>query len=454
MLHLHALPRPFPMTETTYGNPYTRQDRLEFGHLETEDGRMRYTLSRFTERGLPAACALTLRLLLSRPSVLQHWSSILPELRTQTENSKAKVMQTMQKASPVIKMAKRDFISVPVDFDVDEKFPETAICLWKRALAELSRQVVKGKAIQTETFLEIHAFLRDPIGGLARSFKRQAYLFHELLGAVETLQQGTSLSTDELQRVIAQAAQESALLAVPYLNQITYIHFHGLQQLSYVYVPLKDLRRSEFSKPEHVLEVIEEILLSFPDGGLCPIAPIAIATYPDLVNQREPAELTIIVDGNHRVTAVMLLRVLALRHQASRREADAKAALQQYCKEHGLGAKWHIDLQDVLKELFSVSGKSCLKLIYSMQSLVGQFAKVTSIPALVVQEESFHTVCMQRTLSAAHAPKLLQPMHQALYNDESLGFAFPNTGQVHGRTAGFRALPLIPIAGTHYSLNT
>lgn len=107
-----------------------------------------------------------------------------------------------------------------------------------------------------------------------------------------------------------------------------------------------------------------------------------------------------------------------------------------------LGAKWHIDLQDVLEQLFNVGGVSCFELMKNMQHLIFRFADVPSIPALVVQEESFHTVNMQRTSSSAFVPKPLQPMHQAIYNDESLGFAFPN-GQIHGQTAGFRALPLI-----------
>lgn len=228
---------------------------------------------------------------------------------------------------------------MPVDYEVDSRFPEIALCLWKRSLAELSTQVAESRFTQISTFLGIYALLRDPIGGLARSFEKQTYLFHELLRPVETLQEGDLSSTDKLQHVIAQVAQESALLAAPHLSHVTYIHFHGHQQLSYIYVSLEDLTRSKFSKPKHVLRIIEEILLSAPDGGLCPIAPIMIATYPNLVTEGESEELTIIIDGNHRVTAVILLRVLASKPNAVRNEADTNAALQQYCQEHALGSK-------------------------------------------------------------------------------------------------------------------
>lgn len=170
--------------------PPPPQDCLDSGNLETEDGRMSYTLSRFAERGLPATCVLPIRRLLSCPRVLGHWPSILPELRTQIEKSKAKAIQMMQQTPPSHKRIKRDFITVPVDYEVDSRFPEIALCLWKRSLAELSTQVAESRFTQISTFLGIYAFLRDPIGGLARSFEKQTYLFHELLRPVETLQEG------------------------------------------------------------------------------------------------------------------------------------------------------------------------------------------------------------------------------------------------------------------------
>lgn len=449
---LDALPKPFPIAQTTYGNRFTPEDRLEYGNLESEDERMSYTLSRFSERGLPAACALTISDLLSRRSDLQDWPAILPKLKTQMEVSKTNAMQKMQQASCGQKQTKRDFIAVPVDVKTDKRGPKIAQNLWKRALTELSIQLDEGKDAHIPHFIEIHAYLRDPIGGLSRSFEKQACLFRALLHAVDTLQNRIPFLMGERRHAIAQAAQESALLAAPYLNHVVHIHFHGQQKLSYVYVPLENLGRSEFSKPKHVLRIIQEILLSTPEGGLCPIVPVTIATYPNAVTRKASEELTIIIDGNHRVTAVMMLRMLAWKPKAAGREVDAMAALQQYCKKNELGAKWRVDLQEVLEEMFSPGGKLCLDLIHSMRQLVRRFEEVHDIPALVVQEESFHTVSTQRTLSSDEKPKLLHPWHQALFNDDSLGFAFPNAGQVHGRTAGFKALTLIPFTRVHNRL--
>jgi len=186
--------------------------------------------------------------------------------------------------------------------------------------------------------------------------------------------------------------------------------------------------------------MIEEILLSKANGGLYSMAPIAIASYLSLVVARQKL-LIIIIDGNYRAMAVALLWFLANQPASTRRTVDDKA-LHEYCQKHGLGIKWEVDLADALNELHSDRGKSCSDLIDAEKDGMERFARIEHVPALVVQEESFHTICQQRT--SGPKPQLLQPMHQALYNEESLGFAFPNAGQVHGRALSFKAMPLMP----------
>ena len=41
-------------------------------------------------------------------------------------------------------------------------------------------------------------------------------------------------------------------------------------------------------------------------------------------------------------------------------------------------------------------------------------------------------------------------MHKATYNSESLDFAFPNAGEWHGTTVGFKAMPLVPLPHAYY----
>ncbi|KAL6722372.1 hypothetical protein ACLMJK_001479 [Lecanora helva] len=441
---LDALPKPFPTTEAACGDSFTYEDSSVYGNLGSEDQRMSYTLCRFSERGLPATCTRIIKGLLNHSSVLRRWPTISSQLKIQAEASVREVTQYMQIASCSPQRRKGDFIAMPIDVKTDKNCAELALRLWNRALKEISLELVSGTEAHISNFLEIHAYLRDPIGGLSRSFAHQTYQFRALLKAVYTLQHAAPLSMHNLRRVVAQVTRESALLVAPYLNNVVHIHFRGDQQMAYAYVPLQSLARSEFSMPRHVLAIIREILLdSDAEEGLCPVVPIMIATYPNIVTRKAPKELTIIIDGNHRATAVMLLRMFAWKPKALRGEAGAKLVLQHYCEELQLGAKWRVDMEEVLEELFSASGNPCLELMNSMQPLIQRFIEVNDIPALVVQEESFHTVSMQRTSKSDEKPRLLQPFHQALFNDRFLGFAFPNAGQVHGRTAGFKRLPLI-----------
>ena len=338
------------------------------------------------------------------------------------------------------KKSKIDFVTVPVDYDVDEACRGASIQLWRRALEEMASELSESRIDQARKLLEIHAFLRDPIGGLKKPFEKQLSLFYRILDAFGALYEGDMLSLKEWQLVIAQACQESSYLENPYLENVSYVHFHGHQQLPYVYIPLNSLPRSEFSNAHHVLKIVEEILRSTAEGGLCHIAPIAIASYPSLI-KGGGKPLTVIIDGNHRATVVALLQFLASKPVAARK-GTLKIPLAEYCQKHGLGTKWQIDLLDVLDELCSIRGKSCSDLLDAEKDLVGRFASINQIPALVVQEESFHTVCQQRGLGSK--PKILLPMHQTLFNDDSLGFAFPQAGQVHGRALGFRPMPLIP----------
>lgn len=440
-----SLPKTYPTIES-YGDPLTHEDWQEFGDLETEIARMNYTLSRCPERGLPSACTSTIRELLTHSTVLMHWETILPELRLQTESVMQQVLQRMQKGSSYEKKSKEDFITLPVDYGIDGQSSELGLRLWRRSVAEIASDLSKGDVTHTGSFLEIHAFLKDPVCGLFKSSSKKLGMLHYLLDSTKIMLHGTAISLDAWERVIAQASQESAFLTIPFLEEVAHLHFCGLKELPYVYVPLKALHRSEFSNPKHVLEIIQEILLSIPDGGLCTIAPIVMAIYPVRDVHGGSKQSPIIIDGNHRVTAISLLNFLANKPEALPRAADARVALQEYCQEQELSQKWHLDLLDAVQTLFQPGGEPCLELIADKEISVAQFQVLTQIPALIAQEEDFHTVCTQRHTQTADKPRLLLPMHQAIYNSECWDFALPNAGQIHGRPKGFEPMPLIPFA--------
>ena len=162
----------------------------------------------------------------------------------------------------------------------------------------------------------------------------------------------------------------TCFLTTPYLEDTAYMHFCGHQKLTFSNIPLKALSRSEFSEKKHVLRMIQEILQSKADRGLRPIAPITIATYPILSVGAGCEESTIIINGKHRVTATILLHLLATKPKVVTREADAKLVVKMYYDERKLGQKWNLDALDTLQDLFNPCGKPCLKLIEEKKTLI------------------------------------------------------------------------------------
>ncbi|KAL8673109.1 MAG: hypothetical protein Q9168_002464 [Polycauliona sp. 1 TL-2023] len=394
------------------------------------------------------------------------------------------VVHAMQKQQQlkVSPCAKTSLIAIPVDYRTDAALSRYTIQLWETSLAEIVAHVREGHCEHAKAFLQIFAFLKDPLGGL-ESVDDAAVDFFVYMMTVLTnsshQHSGNSLPQASWHAAAAQAAQEALFLASPLLEHINYIHFSGHQQLPYVYVELDELPRSEFSIPEHVLRIVEEILTSDPleNEGAFPIAPISVSSYPALLplhqQQQQDKQTTVIIDGNHRATATMLLRFIAEYPVILTQDDNSNSSnnnnddddddntssptftplLQRFCAAHTLGPKWQIDLADVLRTLHRDAHYTSF--LSRHTSLIQRFLHVRTIPALVVREDHFHTVCQQRSAyygggrrgggggGGVTRPRLLLPIHQAVYNDVGLGFALPQAGQVHGRAVGFRALPLL-----------
>ncbi|KAI8626838.1 hypothetical protein F5Y19DRAFT_478050 [Xylariaceae sp. FL1651] len=437
----------FPLAESMRWEFFSFDDWEEFGDLETEYGRLTYTLTRYPERGAPIACERTLRDLLQRSSVLTEWPRVASELQNHAVAALEGVCQKQQNRVLGRECTtKSDFVTVPVDYEVSKLASKMSLQLWNRSLNEIALELETGCLAHVGQFLQIHAFLKDPIFGF-RTFKKQTVIFNQLFAAFQESVPAGSLKTGALERVAAQAAQESAYLVSPLLEKVSLVHFHAHHQLTYVDVRLDSLARAEWSVPSHVLEIAEEMLLAVAsnEGLACPLVPILVTVRPSF--SKDDQHLTPIVDGNHRATAALMLRFLASQAMSTDRVIMAQQ-LAVYCIDHGLGSKWHIDLMDVLDELFAERNRLFRDKLMSNASLVSKFATVEYIPALLVQEEDFHTICKQRS-KGKPKPVLLHPFHQTLFNDDHLPFALPQkAGQTHGRPEAFRLLPLTPFGTT------
>lgn len=87
MLHIVVLnsenppPRLFLLAEIIRWEFFTLEDWNNFGDLETEHGRLTYTLSTYPERGAPSTSEDTLRSVLNQTSVLAEWPSVISTLK-------------------------------------------------------------------------------------------------------------------------------------------------------------------------------------------------------------------------------------------------------------------------------------------------------------------------------------------------------------------------------------
>ncbi|KAF4201966.1 hypothetical protein CNMCM8927_000880 [Aspergillus lentulus] len=429
-------PRLFPTAENIRDTFFTMQDWLDFGDMETEYARLSYTLSKYTERGVPARCAYTVAELLAAPGILGRWNAVYPDIRSQATEAMMEALHAMTSGLPTPAEGVREqhYISDLVDYGFSDVHQSIQLQLFHRSSQEIAYMISKGNSSLIQEYVQVHAFVRDPVGGLWGDFSRQVAIFQNLLSGFSSRVANISLESEAWTRVVAQLALESSFLAQPYVPNVSYVHFSSHYQLPYVNVKLDELARAELSVPERVMALILEMLLETLGKSRCLMIPIVVTTVPSLADGNR--RLQIIIDGNTRATAVMVLRLLAM-SGAERR--GAFAYLDTYCQERGLGSKWHQDILRVLRELFKKEN-TCIQEIRKNHTAVQQFASVNYIPALLVQESVFQTLCLRR--GSPEKPRLLQPMHQTLHNDDSSGLALPARSQSHGRPTCYTLLPL------------
>jgi hypothetical protein len=116
---------------------------------------------------------------------------------------------------------------VKIGFEANKSASGISLLPWKRSLRDIAKQLAKGCSTRAVEFLQIHAYLKDPIYGLNRSLKMQHFFFTHLLNKFQTKIDADCLSLEDLERVAAQAAQESIYLTCPLLERTTVFHFQA-----------------------------------------------------------------------------------------------------------------------------------------------------------------------------------------------------------------------------------
>lgn len=387
----NAPPRLFPTAEKTRATFFTLEEWIEFGDLESEYGRLSWMLSTFPERGVPVRCADTVIDILSGPCVLSSWRQAFEKLQNESQALLKEVLCSMASKLPPIdsKATKDDFLTIPVDYDFAiGQTRNLFLELLQQSSRRMASLVSKGIYRFAVEYIQTHSFLRDPIGGLKKDFSHQAITFQELLAAFIQKTANVSIDVDRWTLVVMQLAQESSFLADPQIDDVAYIHFSSHQHLPYVYVDLDQLTRAEFSLPEHVMLVMQEMIQEVIDSGECRIIPIIVASVPSLASTKKAQKM--IIDGNTRATATMVFRLLA---STSVDMETVFANLDKYCSAHGLGPKWCLDLRNVVQTLYATENPTLLT-IRENNEVLEKFKSVTRLPGLLTQEPLFHTLCL------------------------------------------------------------
>jgi len=404
----------YPHAERIQEAYFPLDDWLEFGNMELELSRLTYTLTEHGARQLPMFCKETVEQLLEK-SILTHWPSVVGKIKSDARDAYNNLVATTTNSGP---SNVDTFCRFPIPYSTT---PDLALRLWKKATVEFGQQLQNLSFHHVRQFLEIHAFLKDPFTGLFNDFERQGMIFNSLWVEVEKDISG-QLPCYTWQAIVAQLALESSYLAIKKLEKVVYVHFRGHQQLTYVYVKLDKLHRVEFSLPSRVVEVIKEIIQA-TKGGQCLIAPITVS---GITSPRTHETYNVVTDGNNRVVALTTLRFLA-----------SNQSLQAYAEKHNLDRKFQTEIRDVLLELDKMP---CLKRIFGNSEVLATFAKAERVPALVVQEQSFHTAWIEEKDGGRCV--ILQPVQQLVFSERGTNIALPAKHQSHGRPLGFKALPL------------
>jgi hypothetical protein len=412
--------------ETRFSKASERESR----HANLELSRITYMLSCLERRRIPKLMAPVVARLLGTDDVVESWAESVDFLRNQAQVLTRTITFDMEapRTPNAFPVDAKDFIQKVAPYETESQEGNLSLTFWLRALADFTVKSQWSLARVT-SFLQIHSFLKDPVGGLRSDIAIQTDVFALLFSKLKPEFEGVQHSKAVWEEVVAQLALESSFLSQPLVRDATYVHFIGDQQLVYSYVDIDQLARSEFACIDIVIGMIQDIIGS-SSNEKCSIAPIAVAGSYPICSSHDARP--VIIDGNNRTATIGFLRFVSIYGVPGAGKTDE---LREYCRDHGLGPVCFVDFCRVLETLWQ-SHTNIVNLL-KMPEKVAHFRGVRQLPALVTEESSFFT----KTLVDGDE-NILQPVHQSIFATDDLLVALPGKMQCHGRAKGFIAMPI------------
>ncbi|KAF4457895.1 Isopenicillin N epimerase [Fusarium austroafricanum] len=396
-------------------SPLTRENRANL-----EISRVTYMLSSLPRRRIPQLMSSFVSQLLEADDIIESWPKYMDMFRNQAHILSRAILCDMNapRTPASFPTDAGEFVSSVVPYETENDEGNLSLTFWLRTLAEFA---AKGEwsSSRVISFLQIHSFLKDPVGGLRKCFDTQTDHFILMLKGLESDIDVGKTDRDTWAEVAAQLALESSFMSQRLVSKACYIHFTGDQQLVYSYTDISTLARSEFSCPDIVIGMIEEIIKSEDE---CSIAPIAVAHSCPIASSHDVR--AVIVDGNNRITTLTFLKFVSMYGLTDLKRTEDQ--LREYCSNSGLGPVFFVDFCTVLQMLRTIA----VEILHQLQTCTNldRFQNISQVPCLVTEEASFFTKVLVN-----EEENIAQPVHQYIFATDDLLVALPPKMQSHGR---------------------
>lgn len=419
----------FPNAEHFQHIPFANRHWEQYGDMESEYSRLQFMLEKYPSRRFPIKFLPILKDVPESSNPLRAWSNQVPRLEKAGISVYESVLAQMDgcKAHDDLGYTNGEegaYQSAPVFYQSSEEAKELEKRLWESGLKQVIQELSDGDEKNVPAFLNLYNRIKDPITPMRSRLYEQSQVFMDLLQDVRGIVSSHGINS----RLVSQLALESSFLALQSLDKLGCVVYGGPHELPYIDIDVNKLPRGEFANPKRVIAVMEEIIGESERLGRAVMTPITVSQYQEPYS---PQPNLFIVDGNNRSTALLLMEFLNYAGIDTDVLSKGGQELRSFIMLHDLDIEWERDLVVALKNLAEHPDK--VELLGQKKALIKEFA-LSQMPALLVQEPNFHTVAVAK--SGGEKIVLLQPMHQAIYNQSRFSMAIPSKQQSHGRAAG------------------